>query len=259
MVENDIHFSESDFDSNSAFVQKYTNQISIPYDDFLEDFIVESQLYSIGIGPQKCGFFGIHNNTRLTILYIDDIYFSKGISIFEKIKSTYMLKDAFIPTTDIASISIILENYQEMKLQALHFSDSGRPVRPAEFEKKYFRLAEMENLDEIQSFAGDFLDDYDALITTRQLYILEKENEMLGIGIIVKNKIMENCMSIGVFTKESKRKLGVGRSIILHLKDIVAEIGMTPVAGCWYYNTESRLTLESAGYITKSTLLRIIL
>ena len=258
MVKNDIRFFEADIESNSAFIEKYKKQISIPYDDFLEDFIIESELYSIELGSQKCGFFGI-NNKRLTILYIDDIYFSKGIRIFEKIKNTYELKEAFIPTTDIAAISIILENYKEINIQALHFSDTARSVRPAEFGKEYFKLAKMENLTEIQGFAVDFLDNYEEAIETKALYVLEKENEILGIGIVVRNKIMENCISIGVLTKESKRKLGVGRSIVLHLKSIAYELGLTPVAGCWYYNTESRLTLESAGYITKSKLLRVIL
>lgn len=258
MAENNIRFLKADIESISVFFEKYKKQISIPYDDFLEEFIIESALYSIEIDSQKCGFFGI-DNKRLTILYIDDIYFSKGVRIFEEIKRTYELKDAFIPTTDIAALSIILENYQEIKIQALHFSDSARSVRPPEFGKENFRLATMADLDEIQSFAEDFLDNYEDVIEKKALYVLEKENEILGIGIVVRNKIMEKCVSIGVLTKESKRKLGVGRSIILHLKRIAFELGVTPVAGCWYYNVESRLTLESAGYITKSKLLHVIL
>ncbi|HSG46159.1 MAG TPA: hypothetical protein VLA72_23705 [Anaerolineales bacterium] len=258
MLNHDIRFIKSDIDSNSSFLEEYKKQIHIPYDDFLEDFIIESEFFSIEISDQSCGFFGI-NNKRLTVLYIEDIHFSKGNKIFEKIKNTYDLKDAFVPTTDLAALSIILENHKEIKIQALHFSDSDRLVRTAEFGRENFRLAKMEDLGEIQTIAGDFLDDYEAGISTSKLYVLEKEKEILGIGIVVRNKIMENCISIGVLTKENKRKLGVGRSIILHLKDIVYEMDMTPVAGCAYYNTESRLTLESAGYITKSKLLRVIL
>ena len=258
MAENNIRFLKTEIERISTFIEKYRKQISIPYDDFLEDIIVESQFYSIEIASQKCGFFGI-NNSHLTILYIDDIYFSAGVGIFEKVKRAYELKDAFIPTTDIDALSIILENYKEIKIQALHFSDTARSVRPAEFGMEYFRLAKMADLDEIQGLADDFLDNYEDVIGKKELYVLEKEKEILGIGIVVRNKIMENCISIGVLTKESKRKLGVGRSIILHLKSIAYELELTPVAGCWYYNAESRLTLESAGYITKSKLLRVVL
>ncbi len=258
MARSEIHFTESVIESNIVFIDKYKKQILVPYDDFLEDFIIGSKFYLIGIGTEKCGFFGI-NDKRLTILYIDDHHFAKGNKILETVKATYKLKDAFIPTSDFALLSIVLENYTEIKIQALHFLDSRRSVRSAEFGKEYFRLANLEDLDEIQECAGDFLEDYEMIIDAKELYVLEKEEEILGIGIIVRNKIMKNCMSIGVFTKENRRKLGVGRSIILHLTDIVYDLGMTPVAGCWYYNTSSRLTLESAGYITKSKLLRVIL
>ena len=89
--------------------------------------------------------------------------------------------------------------------------------------------------------------------------MLEKDAEILGIGVLEKNRIMDRCIGTGMLTKESQRGRGVGRSIILHLKAMVYELGMTPVPGCWYYNTNSRKTLESAGYITKSKLLRVIL
>ena len=258
MSGNDIQFIQSDIQGNSAFIEKYKKQILIPYDDFLEDFILGSRVYSVEMGSETCGFFGI-NNKRLTILYLDDLYFAQANRIFESIKSVLKPNDAFIPTTDSAFLSIVLVDYKEINIQALHFSDSGRYVRPAEFGKEYFRLAKPADIDQIQNFAGDFLDDYGKMIAAQEVYVLQKEDEMLGIGIMVRNKIMENCLSIGVFTKENERGRGVGRSIILHLKDIAYSLGKTPVAGCWYYNTNSRLTLESAGYITKSKLLRVIL
>lgn len=257
MPENDLRFLKSDLKSNSELIEKYKQQISIPYDDFLEDFILNSEFYSIEFGAQKCGFFGI-DNKRLTVLFIDDPHFAHGIRILEGIKSTYELKDAFVPTTDIAALSIILENYEEIKIQALHFSDTGKSVRQPEFGKENFRLAEIADLDEIQAIAEDFIDDYEAIIASKELFVLEVRQEILGIGIMVTNKIMNSCTSIGVFTKESRRGLGVGRSIILHLKEIVYGLGRTPVAGCWYYNMPSRRTLESAGYITKSKLLHVI-
>ncbi|GAB4114986.1 MAG: hypothetical protein Fur005_23330 [Roseiflexaceae bacterium] len=68
---------------------------------------------------------------------------------------------------------------------------------------------------------------------------------------------MERCVGTGMLAKASRRGQGIGRSIILHLKAIVQEQGLIPVPGCWYYNTNSRRTLESAGYITRSKLLRI--
>ena len=257
MKNNNIHFAESDLDNCSTYLEQYKQQIAIPYDDFLEFFIIESKIFLIEMDHQACGFFGIYQK-RLTILYIDDQHFVHGNQILDKIKNRHEIEDAFIPTTDIAALSLVLESYTEIKIQALHFSDTGREVRPAEFGKEYFRLAEMSDLQEIQEIAEDFLDNYAEKIKAKELYVLEKDLEILGIGVLERNKIMDNCIGTGMLTKESQRGRGVGRSIILHLKEIVHEMGMTPVPGCWYYNINSRKTLESAGYITKSKLLHII-
>jgi len=258
MKETGIHFIETDLNRCSALLEQYKKQISIPYDDFLEGYILESEIYSIEINDQRCGFFGI-NETLLTILFVDESHFNYGNQIFTEIMKSFLIQDAFIPTTDIAALSIVLEHYKEIKIQALHFSDTDRNIRPAEFGKETFRRAEMVDLDEIEKIAGDFLEDYAAKITAKELFVLEKADEILGIGVLEKNRIMDNCIGTGMLTKESQRGRGVGRSIILHLKAIVYDMEMTPVPGCWYYNTNSRKTLESAGYITKSKLLRVIL
>lgn len=258
MTESNIRFIETNQNRCSAYLEEYKKQISIPYDDFLEYFILESTFYFIEIDGQRCGFFGINENL-LTILFIDELHFTYGNELFSEIKKRYPIQKAFVPTTDIAALSILLENYKEIKIQALHFTDTNRPVRPPEFGKEFFRPAEMTDLDEIQKIAGDFLEDYAAKITAKELYVLEKDEELLGIGVLEINRIMDNCIGPGVLTKESQRRRGVGRSIILHLKAIVYDMGMTPVPGCWYYNTNSRKMLESAGFISKSKLLNVIL
>lgn len=251
-----IRFSGSTLADNAHLLALYKKQIAIPYDDFLEDWILESKIFSIEVGEEKCGFFGLNGNL-LTIFFLDDLHFDQGNRVFQEIKRLHAPKEAFIPTTDLSALAIVLEAYHEINIQALHFLDTLRIVRPAEYGKEYFRLAVRKDLEEIKDIAGDFLEDYEEKIVTQELYVLEKEDELLGIGVLVRNRLMDNCIGTGMLTKESHRGKGVGRSIILHLKDVAYGIGLTPVPGCWYYNTNSRKTLESAGYVTKSKLLRI--
>jgi len=85
---------------------------------------------------------------------------------------------------------------------------------------------------------------------------MEADDTLIGLGVLVENKIMKNCIGTGMFTRENRRGEGIGRSIIIHLKAIAHELRKTPVPGCWYHNTNSRKTLESAGYISKSKLLK---
>jgi hypothetical protein len=68
MPENDVRFLETAIESSSTFIEKYKKQISIPYDDFLEDFIIESQFYSIELGlTPVAGCWYYNRESRLTL------------------------------------------------------------------------------------------------------------------------------------------------------------------------------------------------
>ena len=255
--EHTIIFSPSSWEANHHDVEQYIRSITLPYDDFLEDHILSSDIYTIRADGEQIGFFGVHE-ALLTILVVDELHFQLANLILEKILADCGVKEAFVPTTDLAFLSVALEKHSEVKIQALHFSDTRRTVRAPEFSRDHLRLAMAEDVDAIAAMADDFLEDYAEMIAAQQLYVLEDGGEVLGLGVTVENRIMPDCIGTGMFAREDRRGEGIGRSILLHLKSIVYKQGKTPVAGCWYYNTGSRKTLESAGYITKSKLLRVV-
>lgn len=60
-----------------------------------------------------------------------------------------------------------------------------------------------------------------------------------------------------MFTSVVYRKKGIGKAIITKLKRLCYENGEIPICGCWYYNNNSKKTLESCGFVTKTRLLKI--
>jgi len=60
-----------------------------------------------------------------------------------------------------------------------------------------------------------------------------------------------------MFTNELYRRRGIGRTIIFNLRKWCYENNQTPICGCWYYNENSKMTLESVGFVTKTRLLNI--
>ncbi|MDQ8736946.1 GNAT family N-acetyltransferase [Paenibacillus sp. LHD-38] len=79
---------------------------------------------------------------------------------------------------------------------------------------------------------------------------------LLGIGLVENSKMLKGLASIGMLTNEAYRKQGIGRVIILQLRKWCEKQGIKPVCGCWYYNEASKRTLESAGMVTKTRLLK---
>lgn len=242
---------------NNEFFTQYVNGLSARYDEFLESHILESKIYLIFIKGVHSGYFGIYDNTLLTQFFIPTRAFKHAQVVFSNVLKIYGIKNAYVPTCDETFLSLCLDKHCQVNLQAYFFEESHEPVRSAEYPREMLNLATLSDLEEIRKITGDFIDKHKERIETKQLYILREKGAFLGLGIIVDNVIMKNCKGTGMFTNEKYRKKGIGRSIILHLKNICYENAIIPLAGCWYYNHNSKRTLESAGYISKTRLLRI--
>lgn len=248
-------YVKSSFDENSDFFDMYVRSLSARYDDFLEDHILNSEIYSIHVNGLHVGYFGIHEKEMLTQFFMPTSEMWRAQAVFTDVLIGFHVKNAFVPTCDEFFLSLCLDNHKSIKMQAYFFEDSGRPVRPAEFPREWLHRATLRDLPEILSIAGDFVDRPAERIDRGELYVLRGNGEFLGLGVAINNRIMKSCMGTGMFTSEKHRRKGVGRSIILHLKDICRAAGRDPLPGCWYYNHNSKRTLESAGYISKTRLL----
>jgi GNAT superfamily N-acetyltransferase len=247
----------SSLQEQHEFFEHYVNGLSARYDDFLEYHILNSTIYSVHIDGIHSGYFGIYDNNMLTQFFMPVWAYKHAQAVFSEVLKEYEIKHAFVPTCDETFLSLCLDKHCKVNLQAYFFEESHKPVRSPEYPREMLQLAELSDLGEIKQITGDFVDKHEERIKDKQLYILREHGTFLGLGIMVNNIIMKYCRGTGMFTNEKFRQKGVGRSIILHLKDICHENGFIPLPGCWYYNHNSKRTLESAGYISKTRLLKI--
>lgn len=242
---------------NKELFDSYLESLSNVYDEFLEDHILNSEIYSIYIDEEHCGCFGIFDKTMLTHFYITRKHLRHAQKIFADILEKYEIKNAFVPTCDELLLSLCMDKHVKVSLQAYFFQESTNEVPPPAYSRECLKPAVMEDLKEILEITGDFIDKHEERIKEEQLYILSEGGEFLGLGIIVDNRINKSYACTGMFTNEKYRQKGIARSIIMHLKDICRERGLKPMAGCWYYNHNSKRTLESTGYASYTRLLRI--
>ena len=77
------------------------------------------------------------------------------------------------------------------------------------------------------------------------------------IWLAEKSVLQNEIASVGMFVLESQRQKGVGTATLRLLQDHCAQHDIIPIAGCWYYNHNSKKTLEKAGFYAASRLLRI--
>lgn len=253
-----VNFIKCTFSELEEFINEYQVLLSSSMDSFLEDHIIESEHFLIAIDTNKIGYFSVHNKELLTQFYINKNHRYLSQEIFFKVKKMQNMRYAFVSTGDEFFISHALDDYKSIEKQAYFFKDSGILIEKEKIDNNLsIKVAEICDYDEILKESEDFFDNINESILNEEIYIIKKQNDTVGFGIIEKGIIMKECASIGMFTVERFRQNGIGRNILLLLKEIAYKNNMKPIAGCWYYNHNSKKTLESAGMYSDTRLLKI--
>lgn len=242
-------------------LQQHIAAFSSPIDSFLEDHILASNHYAIRRDEQQIGWASVHQQALLTQFALFPSYKRLGQRIFPLARKLEEVQAAFVPTCDEFFLAHALDEYRQLEKQAYFFQydPQSQPYQPP--LALQHRQATMADLPTFQSHAGDFFDKIEQRLCEGQLYITERElastTECVGFGIIERGSLLPDVGSCGMFTVAAHRNQGIGPAIITHLIRRCSELGLRPIAGCWYYNHRSKKTLEKAGLFSQTRLLRI--
>lgn len=150
---------------------------------------------------------------------------------------------------------------KEVSLQAYFFDGTIlHDVRPAEYGFEYMKKVDVNEMPKIRQLTDDFYDNFSdegLALGEFELYSLIKDKEILGVGVMVPNKLQKGYVACGEIVLEQHRRKGVARSLQLNMAEICRSNGLIPIGGCWYGNIESKLTFNSCGRYSKTRLLNV--
>lgn len=239
-------------------IDEYTAALSSPFDSFLEDHILASQFYTVHTNDQEIGYFAIKDSELLTQFYLKQPAQKHSRAMLAEIVERSGAKTAFVPTCDELFLSAVLDSDCKIDKQAYFFQDGGGTPDPGDlYANGIFRPAVGTDAERLAEVSGDFLDRREQRIDNGEIFLLEDQHCLLGVGVMERSRMLPGYASIGMFTNEQYRQRGIGRTVISHLKNRCYAHGLTPICGCWYYNTLSKRTLEAAGMVTKTRLLNV--
>jgi GNAT superfamily N-acetyltransferase len=238
-------------------VQQHLEALSGPIDSFLEDHILGSTHYCIQIAGEAAGFASVHLGRLITQFYLAEPYQRYGQAIFQQVRRLENVGAAFVPTCDEFFLAHALDDYRQLAKQAYFFTAGSNRVELGVDERYSLRPAEPGESGFIQQQAGDFFENVEWQIQSGELFLTMQEGEPVGFGVLVRSKFCRNVASIGMYTMEPHRNRGVGTATIALLISECERLGVRAVAGCWYYNHASKRTLERAGMLTRTRLLKI--
>ena len=240
-------------------VHSYITSLASPIDSYLEDHILQSDIVVITTDQNEpAGYYGLFEGRLLTQFYLRPPFVKDGQSLFVDVLNRTKAESAFIPTCDELFLSHALDQEPTIAKQAYFFQDGSntQSVGPIQTTAD-FRPALATDVDAIYAMSGDFLDHLEDRIADDQIFILTEADKLVGLGIIVPCQLLTDYSSIGMFIHQQHRRQGLGRTMLLHLKQWCYDHGRQPIAGCGYSNHLSKKTLESAGMITKTRLLKL--
>lgn len=242
-------------------LQQHMSALSSPVDSFLEDHIVASNHYRIDWGDQKIGWTAVYQQSLLTQFGLFPTYRHLGQRVFAQARKLETVQFAFVPTCDEFFLAHALDDYRQLEKQAYFFQHNAVRQIYQPPMLLHHRQTVAEDIPTIQRLSGDFFDKLDQRVADGQIYVTHHAealtNEPLGFGIIEKGRLCRDVASCGMYVVEAARQQGIGAAIIADLMQRCIELDLRPVAGCWYYNHNSKKTLEKAGLFTQTRLLKI--
>ena len=256
-----VTYGETNLDAVGVLPKEYLDSLTCVVDDFWEEHIVKARMYSIYLGDEEAGFFTIYDGEKLTLFYLRAKYWKVSQKIFGGILCDFEVKTAYVTTGDQLFLSLCMDFHKKVCLQAYFFDGTERhDVRTPEYERADISEIDYGMIAEINRKTGNFFDfvneDY-FKENDAKIYLLSKGGIELGYGIIVRNRFTPSYYACGMVTLPEHRRKGVGRSLQIHMADMVRECGGIPISGCWYYNELSKKTIESAGRFSKTRLLNV--
>jgi len=254
-----IQIIETSIEDIEDLMAEHIGTLAYPMDSYLEDRLFESVLYKIIYEDDCIGYAG-RIGELLSYFYVRRGNFRYAPDILEKVIVQKAIKRVFVITQDSLLCALLAEWDYGKEKQACWFTDGGKVEGPGmQMGEVTFRVAAQTDIGRIRKICGNFFAEEGQVfhnledrVAAGVLFVLEDSANLLGCGIIEKSRFCREIVSIGMFVGEKHRRKGAARTILLHLKKWAYENKLQPVAGCWYYNTLSRRSLESAGMIATS-------
>jgi len=240
-------------------LQSAIQALSAPIDSYLEDHILSAEFHAVAYGTTKeqIGHIAIHGGSLLTQFYLQPWARRWGQSLYREIIRRLGLTAALVPTCDEFFLSHALDDYVDLHKQA-YFFVTGAPVAPwDDMPGLHFRQATMTDHAATAALNDGFIDKLEERIARGEIHIGALDGAVVALGIRERGRLLPDCASIGMLVAQAHRQQGIGTRMIRYLRSVCEGQGLQPLAGCAYDNPLSKRTLEAAGMVTTTQLLRI--
>ncbi len=250
-------FQECEYEDVKADIVRNNKDQPVPLEVFAEYHILNSRHFNIMFEDNYIGYCSILNGNTLIQFYLIEDYRNLSQDVFSFLKDIKSVKMAWIRTCDEFFLSLALGVDSDIKQQAYCFRHINRINVQSEINPTY-RLASLDDLDIVRENSGDFFDeDLEKQINENGIYIGFDQDKPIAFGLFERGKILEDSVSLGMFTIPEYRGKNIGKKTLSYLLDESRKYYLTPTAGCWDSHKLSKRVLEGVGMVSDTKYLKI--
>lgn len=265
-IRESVDFIRGRAEETELFIREHMERLPYHLDSWPEERLVDREKFLITLDGVPVGYTVIHEDS-VYYFYVNQEHFHLAPLILEELVEELKIRSVFVLTQDMLLSALIAEWDFEKEMLACGFFDTGNgEKRYVLDEGEVFRTATDEDCSGIREMSGDFFHEpgagYNSLeerVAAGTIFVLTEKDKIMGGGIMERSQLFKGTVSIGMYTSSDFRKRGVARKILLNLKNQAYDEHLRPVAGCWYYNTLSRKSLEASGMIVTSICFEAVL
>lgn len=262
MNAHDVAFAGCEWKELHPLVAEHLQTCRITVDSFWEDHVLESNHYKMTVGNEIVGYFSIHGEHTLVLFHVSPAAANLSQALFLRAKQYECVTNAMVATGDEVFLSHCLDSFARIEKQAYLAAYTEGEIPQGQARDIALRPADIAKEEDLRTLtlSGDFLNGAIACMRDNThnvcIYIAALAGETVGFGVIEYGRVLQDIASIGMFVCQEHRCQGIGSSILQGLKGIARDRGCRVFSGCWYYNHNSKKSMERAGAYAKTRLIR---
>ena len=225
----------------------YLENLEEPQEWFLEELIQSGQTWTM---PSVA--YGVISSQTLVEFFVAKNYSHQAPHLFDTLRQETRFNRVLAKSFD----------YQLVELAKI---SGAVPTKTAYLFRNFFppsisapvdvglRQSTSGDLSEIWKMNDGFFDVFDELThfdNTDNLWVLEKNGEILGCGTTTRVIKDMDAVDLGMLISPKHRNQGYGSYLVSSLAKLVIASSLRPICGCAEHNFASRMTLQKAGFIS---------
>jgi GNAT superfamily N-acetyltransferase len=235
----------------------YMKSLPFAQEEYIEQMVNKCDYYSIELRSKTKGYFCVNKDKVLYEFYLNDEVLIFAQDIFKTLLNEGYFMSAECKSFDYLMMSLCLDFHEKTSCSGYLFRNFVNIENSLDgFENLRFRLAILEDSNEISNMSEDFFEELEEQIVKEEIFVLYSNDILLAVGVAQKVFVSMNYYDIGMIVKKDYRNKGIGTYIITKLREVCCLENLVPICGCWYYNHASKRTLEKAGFISNHRIIK---